>query len=84
VAYLSKYGAKILGSYVGTAEYKRSMLQQFFDEDLLVDMKKLIAHPDLQERYILFRYSFMKKPLHLFRTIIIKIRGFKFIIVIYK
>jgi hypothetical protein len=56
-AYLSKYGAKILGSYVGTAEYKRSMLQQFFDEDLLVDMKKLIAHPDLQERYILFHQN---------------------------
>ena len=67
--YLSKYGAKILGSYVGTAEYKRSMLQKYFMEELFADMQKLIAHPDLQERYVLFRYSFVKKPLHLFRTI---------------
>ncbi len=36
---------------------------------MMVDMKKLIAHPDLQERDVLFRYSFMKKPQHLFRTI---------------
>ena len=37
-------------------------------DDLSEDMQKLLAHSDLQERYTLFRHSFIKKPLHLFRT----------------
>jgi hypothetical protein len=66
--YRRVYGAKILGSYVGTPDYKRTMLRKYLMDDLYEDMQKLIAHPDLQERYILFRHSFIKKPLHLFRT----------------
>ena len=68
-AYLSIYGAKILGSFVGTPEYKRTMLQKYLTDELHVDMQKLLDHQDLQERYILFRHSFIKKPLHLFRTV---------------
>ena len=62
------YGVKVVGSFVGTPEFIRSKLDSYLQE-LAVGAEKLIAHTDLQERMILFRSSFIKKPLHIFRTI---------------
>ena len=62
------YGTKILGSYIGTDEFiKKSLMKHA--EKLNGIAEKMIEYPDIQGRYILFRDSFMLKPVHLFRTI---------------
>jgi hypothetical protein len=62
------YGVKVVGSFIGTPEYIRCQLESYLHE-LETGADKLIAHKDLQERMILFRSSFIKKPLHIFRTV---------------
>ena len=62
------YGVKVVGSFIGTPEYIRHQLDFYFQE-LEKSANKLICHKDLQERMILFRDSFLKKPLHIFRTV---------------
>ena len=62
------YGVKVVGSFIGTPEFIRNNLDLYF-QDLEVCANKLMNHNDLQERMILFRDSFIKKPLHIFRTI---------------
>ena len=62
------YGVKVVGSFIGTPEFIRNNLDLYF-QDLEICANKLMNHKDLQERMILFRDSFIKKPLHIFRTI---------------
>jgi hypothetical protein len=62
------YGSKILGSYIGSEQYIKESLKKHA-QDLNIIAEKLIEYPDLQGRYILFKNSFMLKPIHLFRTI---------------
>jgi len=62
------YGVKVVGSFIGTPEYIRHNLEIYL-EDLKTNADKLMKHKDLQEIMILFRDSFNKKPLHIFRTI---------------
>jgi hypothetical protein len=62
------YGVKVVGSFIGTPEFIRCKLESYLQE-LEAGADKLIAHKDLQERMILFRSSFIKKPLHIFRTV---------------
>ena len=64
----SEYGVKILGSYVGSDEYILNQLQNYSDE-LRSVAQNLIAYPNYQSRMLLFRQSFLLKPLHLFRSI---------------
>jgi hypothetical protein len=61
------YGTKMLGTYIGTDEYIKFNLQAKL-EKLRAEAKLLIAFPDVQCRYVLFRHCFMAKPLHLMRT----------------
>ena len=64
----SKYGAKVLGSYVGTPAYISTQLTAYVNELRLV-RDKLNELQDSQCRLLLFRKSFCCKPLHIFRTI---------------
>ena len=63
------YGVKILGSYIGTKEFIMQNLQCYAEVILKPVALKLVEHLDLQESMILFRTSFVKKYVHLFRTI---------------
>ena len=63
----SKFGVKILGSYVGSEEFIRSSLQSKL-EDLQKEAEKLISYSDLQQKYIFLRYCFDQKITHILRT----------------
>jgi len=61
------YGCKLLGAYIGSDEYVLASLESYFSElKEVADSLKL--YPDIQGRYIMFRYCFFAKPLHLMRT----------------
>ena len=62
------YGVKVVGSFIGTPDFIKDSLASYL-QDLEIAAKKLMEHKDLQERMILFRDSFIKKPLHIFRTV---------------
>ncbi len=62
------YGAKVLGSYVGSDAYISAQLRAYVDELRLV-RDKLSLVQNYQCRLLLFRKSFCCKPLHIFRTI---------------
>lgn len=64
----SKYGAKVLGSFVGTTKYISKQLAAYAQE-LRVVRDKLNKMQNSQCRLLLFRKSFCCKPLHIFRTI---------------
>jgi hypothetical protein len=62
------YGAKILGTCVGSNSYIQIALNNYLDE-LEGVADKLINFPNLQGRMLLFRYCFITKPVHLCRTL---------------
>ena len=62
------YGVKVVGSFIGSSEFIKHKLNVYYQE-LEENASKLINNKDLQERMILFRDSFLKKPLHIFRTV---------------
>ena len=64
----SRYGAKVLGSYVGTDAYISANLREYAEE-LAVVRARLDKINNAQCRLLLFRKSFCCKPLHIFRTI---------------
>lgn len=62
------FGLKILGSYIGTDEYRLANLRLYVKQ--LHDIKdKLMEYPDLQGRWLLFSKCFVYKPYHIFRTV---------------
>jgi len=61
------YGAKILGSFVGTNEYISERLQSKI-EKLNDEASLLIQYEDLQQRFQLFRWCFTEKINHILRT----------------
>ena len=63
-----RYGFKVLGSFVGTDEYVKEQLDVYY-QSLEDDAVKLMEYPDYQTRMLLFRKSFLSKPVHIFRTI---------------
>ena len=63
-----KYGAKILGTYIGTNEYITANLQNESTE-LKHGKQQLEQFPNLQGRMLLFRYCYCPKIQHLMRTI---------------
>jgi hypothetical protein len=63
-----KYGVDILGSFIGTDKFIQSKLNEYYDV-LAKEAALLMDLPDLQQRMLLFRYSFVSKPHHIFRTI---------------
>ena len=63
----SKFGAKILGSYVGSEEFIRNSLQLKL-EDLEKEAEKLMSCSDIQQKYIFLRYCFDQKITHIMRT----------------
>jgi hypothetical protein len=63
----SEFGVEILGAFVGTDYYMKRQLKILLEELTLI-ASSLINYPDLQGRLLLFRLSFMAKPLRLFRT----------------
>jgi len=65
---LKGYGAKVLGSYVGSDKYIKSNLL-VKAEKLNAEASLLIEYPDLQERFHLFRWCFSEKINYLLRTI---------------
>lgn len=65
--YKSRYGAKVLGAYVGTDEFiQRSLMDDIAELNAVAD--RLIAFPDLQGRLLLLRHCFAAKPTYLMRT----------------
>lgn len=68
------YGLKLLGSFVGTEEFIQHQLNLYLDE-LTIVAEKLIAFPNIQGRSLLFRYCFIPKPIHVFRTVPPRICG---------
>ena len=62
------YGAKVLGSYIGSNEYIKSNLISKA-EKLDSEASMLIEYPDLQQRFQLFRWCFNEKINYLLRTI---------------
>jgi len=63
----SKFGAKILGSYVGSEEFIRNSLQSKL-EDLEKEAEKLMSCSDIQQKYVFLRYCFDQKITHILRT----------------
>jgi len=63
----SKFGAKILGSYIGSEEFIRNSLQSKL-EDLEKEAEKLMSCADIQQKYIFLRYCFDQKITHIMRT----------------
>ena len=63
----SKFGAKILGSYIGSEEFIRNSLQSKL-EDLEKEAEKLMSCTDIQQKYIFLRYCFDQKITHIMRT----------------
>lgn len=63
-----KYGAVVLGTYVGNAEYIKEGLKLKFEE-LKIVADKLMDYPNYQGRMLLFRSCYIPKAYHIFRTI---------------
>jgi len=63
-----EYGAKILGSYIGTDEFIAINLNEVLSS-WLQTCNKLLQFPDLQGRMILLRQCFTPKIYHVLRTI---------------
>ena len=57
---LKSYGAKVLGSYVGSDEYIKSNLL-VKAEKLDAEASLLVEYPDLQQRFHLLRWCFSEK-----------------------
>jgi hypothetical protein len=64
------YGYTILGSYVGTDEYIGDRIREKL-ESLRNARDKLIAYPDLQIRYQLFKWCYRPRIHHWLRTRIV-------------
>jgi len=64
----SSYGAKVLGSYIGSDEYIRRRLEEQLEE-WKRDVDCLVEFPFIQLRMLLFRYCFSPRPIHLLRTL---------------
>ena len=62
------YGAKVLGSYIGSDEFISAKLE-FELEKLSDEAAKLVLYDDLQQRYLFFRFCFCQKINHNLRTI---------------
>ena len=62
------YGAKVLGSYIGSDEFISAKLNIVL-EKLTVEAAKLVQYDDLQQRFLFFRYCFCQKINHNLRTI---------------
>jgi len=62
------FGAKVLGSFVGTPEYRREGVATYISELQRV-AGELLQYPDLQGRWLLFSRCFVHKPVHIFRTV---------------
>ena len=69
---LKGYGAKVLGSYVGSNEYVKTNLVGKV-EKLEYEASLLIEYPDLQQRFQLLRWCFNEKINYLLYLIIIKL-----------
>jgi hypothetical protein len=64
-----KYGAKMLGSFIGHPAYIGSKLREYVSDDLHVAAERIKSYPDLQGRWILFSRCWVHKPMHLLRTV---------------
>ena len=62
------YGAKVLGSYVGTEEYIAAQLNKKLDE-LSLEADAITSVSSLQVQYLLLRWCFCQKIIYLQRTI---------------
>ena len=62
-----KFGAKILGSYVGSPEFIESNLDKKLLQ-LKTEADILVKHRNSQEKYIFLKYCFDKKINHILRT----------------
>jgi hypothetical protein len=62
-----EYGAKILGSFVGSDAYMKEQLRNYC-VDLKRTADKLIEYPSFQGRFLLFQKCFAPKPVYLMRT----------------
>ena len=64
------YGVKLLGCFLGTDEFVRESLENYF-RDLVTCAKCLTDYPDLQGRLLMFRYCFITNHLqHLQRSVL--------------
>jgi hypothetical protein len=63
----SKFGVKILGSYVGSQKFIERGLQSKLEE-LEKDVERLLSCSDIQQKYIFLRYCFDQKVTHILRT----------------
>ena len=64
---LLQYGAKVVGSRVGTDEYILHHLQEKAME-LKIESDKLIECDDIQQRYLFLRWCYGSKINHILRT----------------
>lgn len=56
------YGAKVLGSFVGSDKYVQKQLDLYLEKlDKVAGM--ICGHANVQERWLLFSKSFLAKPL---------------------
>ena len=62
------YGAQVLGAPIGTDAFIKQFLTGKLAE-LYSASQNLQNYPDLQGRYLMFRYCFSAKPVYLLRTI---------------
>jgi hypothetical protein len=62
-----QYGAKVVGSRVGTDEYILHHLQEKATE-LKIESDKLIECDDIQQRYLFLRWCYGSKINHILRT----------------
>ena len=62
------YGTKILGTHIGTDEYIRANVNEQIEE-MNALKQKLIDHPNMHDRMVMFRYCFCPKVVHLMRTV---------------
>jgi hypothetical protein len=62
-----KYGAKVLGSFIGSPEFIAQKLNQKL-QSLEEEAEKVIGCSNIQQRYIFTRYCFGQKINHILRT----------------
>lgn len=62
------YGLKILGSYVGHPDYVLKGIEEY-EKELDAVYQKLTKYPDLQGRWLLYKFCFTHKPMYMFRTL---------------
>jgi hypothetical protein len=65
---VASYGAKVLGSFVGSDVYVTSSINAYIAQ-LQMDCDKLVHYPNYQGRMLLFRNCFVLKPQYLLRTL---------------